>query len=89
MTETTLLAIAQWAIVTGLQVAGPVLLVALVSGTLISILLATTQIQEFTLTFVPKILAIALACAVFGPWMLRVMTRFAVQLLSELPSLAR
>lgn len=89
MSETTLLAIAQWAIATGLQVAAPVLIVALVSGTLISILLATTQVQEFTLSFVPKLLAIAFACAVFGPWMLRVMTRFASQLLMQLPTLAR
>ena len=52
-------------------------------------LLATTQVQEFTLTFVPKIIAIALACAIFGPWMLRVMIRFSVQLLTDLPTFAR
>jgi flagellar biosynthesis protein FliQ len=89
MTEAALLRIGQWAMATGLEVAAPVLIVALVSGTLVSILLATTQVQEFTLTFVPKIIAIALACAFFGPWMLRVMIRFGVELLSELPTLAR
>ncbi len=89
MTETTVLRIVEWAMSTGLQVAAPILLVALVSGTLISIVLAATQVQEYTLSFVPKIVAIAVACAVFGPWMLRVLVRFGTDLLSELPRLAR
>ncbi len=89
MSETTLLHVAHWAMATGLEVVAPVLIVALLVGALVSILLATTQVQEFTLTFVPKIIAIALACAIFGPWMLRVMIRFSVQLLSDLPTFAR
>ena len=74
---------------TGLEVVAPILIVALVVGALVSVLLATTQVQEFTLTFVPKIIAIALACAIFGPWMLRVLIRFGVGLLTDLPTFAR
>jgi flagellar biosynthetic protein FliQ len=85
MSETAILEIGRWAITTGLLVVAPLLAAALISGSLISILLATTQVQEFTLSFVPKIVAVALAGAVFGPWMLRVMMRFTSQLLSDLP----
>jgi len=70
---------------TGLEVCAPLLAAALISGTLVSVFLATTQVQEFTLTFVPKILAVAAAMLVFGPWMLRVMTRFSAQVLADLP----
>ncbi len=89
MTETTVIQIWRWAMLTGLEVSAPILLAALVSGTLISILLATTQIQEFTLSFVPKILAVAATAAVFGPWMLRVLVSFSTQLLTDLPRWAR
>ena len=85
MSETAILQIMHWALLTGLEVSAPVLIAALASGALISIFLATTQIQEFTLSFVPKIIAIAAACALFGPWMLRVMVAFTSQLLSDLP----
>jgi len=85
MTETTITHIWRWAIMTGLEVSAPILIAALVSGTLISVLLATTQIQEFTLSFVPKILAVAAAAAIFGPWMLRVLVTFSIQLLTDLP----
>lgn len=85
MTETTILEIGRWAMTTGLYVSAPILLAALLSGTVISVIMATTQVQEFTLTFVPKIVAIAIAGAVFGPWMLRVLVRFSTQLLSEMP----
>ena len=89
MTETTVVHIWRWAILTGLEVSAPILIAALVSGALISILLATTQIQEFTLSFVPKILAVAAPAALFGQWMLRVLVTFAVQLLSDLPRYAQ
>jgi flagellar biosynthetic protein FliQ len=85
MSEAAILEIGRWAMITGLQVAGPLLAAALLSGAITSVILATTQVQEFTLTFVPKIVAIACAALLFGPWILRTLVSFATQLLSELP----
>lgn len=67
-----------------LLVGGPLLLVALVVGLLVSIFQALTQINEATLTFIPKILAIGGTLLVMGPWMLRVMTTFTVDLFNNI-----
>lgn len=64
------------AMVTAIMVAAPVLLVSIIVGLTISIFQATTHIQEQTLTFVPKILAIAGVLILFGPWMTAVLTDF-------------
>jgi len=69
---------------TVLLVAGPLLLSGLVIGLLVSILQATTQIQEATLSFVPKIVAVLLAALIFGPWMLTIVTDFASRLFGNL-----
>lgn len=69
-----------------LQVALPVLLFSLVAGLAISIMQAVTQIQEFTLTFIPKVLATMLALALFGPWMLHKIIDFTANLFINLPS---
>ena len=61
---------------TGVMVAAPVLLVSIVVGLTVSIFQATTHIQEQTLTFVPKVLAIIGVLILFGPWMLTVLTEF-------------
>lgn len=66
-----------------LLVAGPMIGLGLLVGLVISIFQATTQIQEQTLTFVPKIVAVLVAGAVFGPWMLRTMIEFSERLLSR------
>ena len=71
--------------VAALKLGGPILAVALVVGVVISILQAVTQIQEMTLTFVPKILAIGLTMLVAGSWMLRSLVSFAGQLFRALP----
>lgn len=68
-----------------LKLGGPILGVALVVGVAVSILQAVTQIQEMTLTFVPKILAIGLTLLVCGAWMLRSLVSFSEQLFSRLP----
>lgn len=62
--------------ITGVMVAAPVLLVSIVVGLTVSIFQATTHIQEQTLTFVPKVLAIIGILILFGPWMLTVLTEF-------------
>jgi flagellar biosynthetic protein FliQ len=69
-----------------LFVAGPSLLVALVVGLAVSIVQAVTQIHEMTLTFIPKILAVAVVLVVMLPWTLRKMVDFTVGLISSIPT---
>ena len=89
MDEGTVIYIGSQAMKTALYVAGPVLGFGLLTGLVISVLQAVTQIQEMTLTFIPKIIAVAAAVAIFGPWMLRVMTEFTASMFSYLPSIPR
>jgi flagellar biosynthetic protein FliQ len=70
-------------------VAGPILLTSLVIGLFISVLQAATSIQEVTLTFVPKMAAIAIILVIFLPWMMDVMKSFTVELMLKIPELAR
>lgn len=85
MTEATVLAIGRDALFTVLLVSGPVVGLGLVVGLAVSLLMATTQIQEQTLSFVPKMLAALVALLVFGPWMMRVLLDFAGRTLAGLP----
>jgi len=80
MTEETVLQIGLNALQTMAFLAGPVLLVAMAVGIVISILQAITQINEQTLTFVPKIIAVILTLIVMGPWMLRIMQEYAISI---------
>ncbi len=68
-----------------IKVAAPVLLVSLVVGLIISIFQTVTSIQEQTLTFVPKIIAVFLTLIVLGHWMLNEMTQFMIHLWSDFP----
>ena len=77
------------AIKTFLLAAGPVLLVSLVVGFIISLLQAVTQIQDFTLTFVPKILAVFLCLFLFLPWMASVLVSFTARIIGNLPMYVR
>ncbi len=61
---------------TGMVVSAPLLIAGLVVGMAISVVLAATQIQEFTLTFIPKLLAMAAAIALCGPWMLNLLVTY-------------
>lgn len=70
-----------------LILSGPVLLIGLGVGLIISIFQATTSIQEQTLTFVPKIAAILIAIALFGPWMLQTVSSYTVSLIMMIPRL--
>ena len=69
--------------------AGPVLLVSLVVGFFISLLQAVTQVQDFTLTFVPKILAVFLCLFLFLPWMASVLLSFTTRIIGNLPMYVR
>ena len=67
----------------------PILVLSLVVGVAVSVFQAMTQIQEATLSFVPKILGVFLVLALFGPWMMNTMLTFTSNLLTSLPSLTR
>ena len=68
-----------------LVVGAPVLLTALVVGLIVSLLQAVTQVQELTLSFVPKIIAILVAIAILGPWMLEKLIEFSQEMFGQLP----
>ncbi len=76
MTVSQALDIARYSLILVIQLAGPVLIVGMLIGLAISLLQAVTQIQEQTLTFVPKMIAMAIAAIVFLPWLLTKMLSF-------------
>jgi flagellar biosynthesis protein FliQ len=84
MTGETVIAIAERAIWVILLASGPLLIVALMTGLSVSIFQATTQIQEQTLAFVPKIVAVLVGIIFFGPWMLGKVTAFAADIFENL-----
>ncbi|MFS0688085.1 flagellar biosynthesis protein FliQ [Sporosarcina sp. Marseille-Q4943] len=84
MTGELIIAIAERSVWVILLTSGPLLIVALVSGLIVSIFQATTQIQEQTLAFVPKIIAVLVALVFFGPWMLARVTAFATDIFDNL-----
>jgi len=89
MTDMTVLQLAQNALLVALQVSAPILALSLMAGLLVSIFQAATQIQEMTLSFVPKILALSAALIAFGPWMLRTLMSFTSNLLIDLPKFVK
>jgi flagellar biosynthetic protein FliQ len=84
MTSDTVISIAEQGIWTVLMISGPVIILALVVGLIVSIFQATTQIQEQTLAFVPKIVAVLLGLVFFGPWMVEHMVSYANDIFSNL-----
>ncbi|MGQ9454268.1 MAG: flagellar biosynthesis protein FliQ [Armatimonadota bacterium] len=89
MTDAGVLELSQRAVALALMISGPILGLGLLVGLVVSIFQAATQIQEMTLTFVPKIIAVGAALVVFGPWMLKSMIVFTTKLLNSLPSFVR
>ena len=82
MALTTLVSYSQQAVMLSLAVVLPVLVVASVVGLVIAVLQAATQIQDPTLSHLPRVVAVAAAIAVFGPWMGREIAAFAVRVFS-------
>ena len=76
-------------VATSLLVISPILLVSLVVGLIVSLLQSVTSIQEQTLSFVPKLVAIALVLVIAAPWMLRQLMQFTVTYISRLPEMVR
>jgi flagellar biosynthesis protein FliQ len=87
MTDTDVIQLATQALWTATKISAPILIVSLVIGTTISLLQAVTQVQEMTLTFVPKLLGIAVVLVVTGGWMLGQLTDFTRQLFEAIPSM--
>jgi flagellar biosynthetic protein FliQ len=89
MTPEFVVSIASEAIKLTLLLSAPLLGVGLLVGLVVAILQATTQVQEMTLTFVPKIVAVLLALLAAAPWMLAKMTSYTSQIISTIPHIIR
>ncbi|HGY5107583.1 MULTISPECIES: flagellar biosynthesis protein FliQ [Citrobacter] len=85
MTPESVMMMGTEAMKVALALATPLLLVALVTGLIISILQAATQINEMTLSFIPKIVAVFIAIIVAGPWMLNLLLDYVRTLFSNIP----
>ena len=84
MDNADMLKLAQDAIRTVLFVAAPMLIISLSVGLIVSVIQAVTQIQEATLAFVPKIVAVFISILIFGPWIINLVTEFTSGLLSNI-----
>ncbi len=89
MSENMIVSIIKDAIQTGLMVAAPILVISLVVGLIISIFQATTQIQEQTLTFVPKLIAAAVVGLIAGPWMLHTVVNLTERIFSLISNIVQ
>jgi flagellar biosynthetic protein FliQ len=87
MSPETVMSIASRALEITLLLAAPMLVVALVTGLIIGAFQAATQINEQTLSFIPKLLALALTMVVAGPWMLKVLLSYTRELFESIPNL--
>jgi flagellar biosynthesis protein FliQ len=87
MDQDTVINLASQAMSLAFKVAGPLLLGAMVVGLVVSIFQAVTQIQEQSLTLIPKIAAIAVIVVLLGPWMLDQLVLYTTNLYSEIPSM--
>lgn len=87
MTPESVMTIGQHAIQIAILLAAPVLLAALVTGLVVSVFQAATQINEMTLSFIPKMLAMLIAILVAGPWMLSLMLDYMRRLFEGLPGM--
>lgn len=89
MSENMVLSIMKDGVVTALMVSAPILIVSIVVGLLISIFQATTQIQEQTLTFVPKLVGIAIVGLITGAWMLNTIVGFTERIFSIISNITK
>lgn len=89
MTPEQVLDIGRHALTLTLLLAAPLLLTALMVGLVIGMLQAATQINEMTLSFIPKLLALALVLVLAGPWMLHLLVDYTRQLIESLPDVVR
>ena len=88
MNQALVVDLARNAITMALMIAAPMLLVALSIGTVVSILQTITQVQEQTLSFVPKLMAVAGVFLLLLPWILQTLVKYTAELIRSIPSLA-
>lgn len=89
MDQSVALSIFVNAFYTTMFVAGPILIIGLIVGVVVALLQSLTQIQEMTLTFIPKMLAIFIALLVLFPWMYQLMAQFTINLFTNIPNYVR
>ena len=89
MDEAYLITLTQNAITVMLVLAGPILLISLLIGTIISLVQAATQVNEVTMTFIPKIVAIGLVIIILGSWMTQQILVFTTGLFNSLPNFVK
>lgn len=70
---------------TGLLLIAPLLLIVMVVGIVVSIFQVVTQIQEMSLSFIPKIITVVLVLQIFGPWMLKLLVNYSSSVISNIP----
>lgn len=87
MNQDTVINLGTQAMTLALEVAGPMLLLGLVIGLLVSLFQAVTQLQEQALSYIPKIVGLAVLLLILGPWMLDKLVSYAVNLYQSIPSL--
>ena len=87
MTPETVTTIGQQALWVTMLIASPMLLSALAVGLMVGMIQAATQINEMTLSFIPKLLVLVLSLVLAGPWMLSVIINYTQQLMEQIPSL--
>ncbi|HUO19557.1 MAG TPA: flagellar biosynthesis protein FliQ [Steroidobacteraceae bacterium] len=87
MTPETVMTIGSRALEITLMLAAPMLLVALITGLIVGAFQAATQINEMTLSFIPKLIAISVALMIAGPWMLKVLVGYTRELFESIPGL--
>jgi len=88
MTPESVLTLGQQALQLALLLAAPLLLVSLAVGLLVGVFQAATQINEMTLSFIPKLLAMAATLMLAGPWMLQLLVEFTRRLIESIPGVA-
>jgi flagellar biosynthetic protein FliQ len=87
MGQDTVISLATQAMTLGVEVAGPIMLVGLVIGLIVSVFQAVTSIQEQSLSFIPKIIGAAAVIVILGPWMLGQIVQYAQNLYLSIPQL--
>lgn len=87
MSDTTIIELALRTMVVALKLSAPILVTSLVIGFAISLFQSVTQIQEFTLSFVPKLVGVGVALLLCGNWMMHTLVTFTVDLFEGLPAM--
>jgi flagellar biosynthesis protein FliQ len=87
MDQDTVINLASQAMTLALEIAGPIMLMGLVVGLVVSLFQAVTQLQEQALSFIPKIVGLAILLLILGPWMLEKLVNYATNLYMSIPTL--